>query len=192
NENSYPGFVKNLAWEHFDDFQVYLVRIKTIPWIRLKNLLKLGSGIHLAWCRLVLKFAKQGTYFQNSVVQPNVGGVDHSAAFFEYKKYEEKFLVNVSGVNVWFKVSDEFLLIGDIERCNEQQFASAINGLKSIAFFMGLPHLRHQCSSGAFHEANFKKNGVLYNKTYPIGGVNFTNTLRINQLKFTMSDNDGF
>jgi GNAT superfamily N-acetyltransferase len=192
NENSYPGFVKNLGWEHFDDFQIYLIRVKTISWTRIKNTFKLGSNIHLTWCRFVMKFIKKGTYFQNSVLLPEVGGVDHSPEFFEYKTYEEKFLVSVAGVNAWIKIRDEFLLIGDIEQCDEKQFSDAISGLKSIAFWLGLPHLRHQCSRGVYHEAGFIKHGVLFNKTYPIGGVNFTNALPINQLKFTLSDNDGF
>lgn len=192
NENSYPGFVKNLAWQHFDDFQAYLVRVRTIPWIRLKNLLKLGSGIHRAWCRFILKLYKKGSPFQNSVIRPDVGGIDHSIEFFEYKQYEEKHIVNIEGVNVWLKISDVYLMIGDMEQCDDSKFAAVISGLKRLAFFMGLPHLRHQCSRGAFHEANFKRHGVLFNKTYPIGGVNFTNILQINQLKFTMSDNDGF
>ena len=192
NENSYPGFIKNLHWQHFDDFQAYLVRVKTIPWIRVKRLLGLSSALHVAWCRFVLKFAKTGIPFQNSVIQNEIGGVDRSKDFYEYKKYEEHFLVAISGVNVWLKVSDEYLMIGDIEQCDENKFGSVISGLKKLSFWMCLPHLRYHCSTGAFHEGNFKKYGILHNISYPIGGVNFTNTLSLNQLKFTMADNDGF
>ena len=83
-------------------------------------------------------------------------------------------------------------MIGDMEQCDEKTFISLIKGLKRTAFFIGLHHLRYQCSKDAFHEKYFLKYGIRLDKTYPIGGVNFTNVFPLNRLKFTMADNDGY
>lgn len=192
NENSYPGFTRNLSWEHFDDFQIYRIRVYTLAWMRLKKTLKLSPAIHQAWSRFVVGLYAKGKPFANSVIEPGVGGIEHSADFFRYKTYEEKYLVKIAGVNIWLKAGEEYLLLGDIERCDDHTFGRVIAGLKKMARLMGIPYLRYQCSRGSFHEAGFKRHGVLFNKTYPIGGVNFTNVVPLNQFKFTMSDNDSF
>ncbi len=192
NENSYPGFVRNLAWQHFDDFQIYLVRARTLTWTRVKSMFKLRATIHQSWSRFIISLYSVGKPFVNSVIEPGIGGIDHSPDFFRYKAYEEKYLVSMAGVNVWLKTGEDYLHVGDIERCDDRTFDKVISGLKQMARLMGLPYVRYQCSRGAFHEAGFRRHGVLFNKTYPIGGVNFTNVVPINQFKFTMSDNDGF
>lgn len=192
NENSYPGFTRNLGWQHFDDFQIYLVRVYTLPWVRVKKAFGLSSSTHQTWASIIAGNYPEGVPFANSVIEPGVGGIDHSPEFFRYKSYGAAKVRKVVGVNVWFKVDESFLYIGDIERCDDRTFDRVISGLKNMARLMGIPHLRFQCSRGAYHEAGFKRHGVLFNKTYPIGGVNFTNVIPISQFKFTMSDNDDF
>lgn len=192
NENSYPGFVRNLGWQHFDDFQIYLVRVYTLPWVRLKSMFGLSTLLHQRWTRFIAGLYPAGAPFANSVIEPGIGGIDHSSDFFRYKGYGQTWLVRIAGVHVWLKADEQFLYIGDMERCDITTFRKVISGLKNMARLMGLPHLRFQCSRGAYHEAGFKKYGILFNRTYPIGGVNFTNVVPIDQFKFTLSDNDTF
>ncbi len=192
NENSYPGFTRNLSWQHFDDFQIYLVRVYTLPWTRLKKLLGLSTAARQRWARFIAGRHTAGSPFANSVIESGIGGIDHSTDFFAYKSYGQAWLLQVAGVNVWVKADENFLYIGDMERCDEATFDRALSALKNTARLMGIPHLRFQCSRGAYHEAGFKRHGTLFNKTYPIGGVNFTNSIPIERLKFTLSDNDTF
>jgi hypothetical protein len=192
NQNSFPGFVRNHKWDHYDDMQIYLIRVKTIPWIRLKKIFHLPSALHKWWAAVIMNFVPKGEYFQNSVIEENIGGVDHSSDFFRYKQYEKSYIVKVAGKNVWFKVDDDFLVIGDMERCNAQEFLAVMSALRRIAFFLGVHHLRYQCGRGAFHEEHFSRHGVKMVKTYPIGGVNFTNIVPLRQIKFSMGDNDGY
>ena len=77
--------------------------------------------------------------------------------FFNYKKYAENYLINIKGINVWLKFDDTFLIIGDIEKCNEPEFNESIRILKRLAFKMGLPHLRFHSSSNTWGENLFKK-----------------------------------
>ena len=192
NENSFPGFIKRLGWSHFDDMTPYLIRVKCIPWIRLKNTFKLPESLHAKWCNLVLNRIKKGRPFISSAANHETPVVDHSDEFFAYKTYSENYLVQIKGINLWLKFDDTFLIIGDIEKCTEQTFLVVINVLKHISFFIGLPHLRFHASSNTWAEEMFKKYGTPLEVKYPIGGINFTNEIPLEKMKFTAADNDTF
>jgi hypothetical protein len=192
NENSFPGFIKRLGWSHFDDITPYLVRVKCIPWIRLKNTFKFSQKIHNGWCRFILNSARKGNSFKSSCLESYTPVIDHSDEFFQYKTYRENYLIKISGINVWLKFDDTFLIIGDLEKCEEYEFKSVINGLKKLAFKMGLPHLRFQASSQTWGSDFFQKYGERMEVKYPVGGISFTNEIPLEKLKFTAADNDTF
>ena len=192
NENSFPGFVKRLGWSHFDDMTPYLVRVKCIPWIRLKNSFKLPQALHDKWCNFVLNRLKKGQPFKSSASAFETPVVDHSAELFAYKTYSKNYLVQLNGMNLWLKFDDTFLQIGDFETGSEAAFEQTIKRLKRLAFFLGLPHLRFQTSSSTEGERLFQKYGIPMEINYPVGGINFTNTIPLEKLKFTGADNDTF
>jgi hypothetical protein len=192
NENSFPGFIKRLGWSHFDDLTPYLIRVKCVPWIRLKNTFRLPQSIHSKWCRFRLKSLKKGLPFTSSCKTNDTPVVDHSKEFFTYKTYSENFLIQLKGINVWLKFDDTFLLIGDIEKCTDEQFLVVMKALKRIAFWMGLPHLRFHASSNTWGEKVFKKYGIAMGVRYPAGGINFTHEIPLEKMKFTAADNDTF
>ena len=192
NENSYPGFIKKLGWSHFDDMTPYLIRVKCIPWIRLKNTFKLPQALHDKWCDFVLNKLKKGQPFKSSAFTVETPVIDHSKEFFAYKTYGENYLIQLNGINVWLKVDDRFLIIGDIDSCSETEFEKTIHALKKIAFKLGLPHLRFQTSSNTWGQNMFNKFGFPMELKYPVGGINFTNEIPLEKLKFTGADNDTF
>jgi GNAT superfamily N-acetyltransferase len=192
NENSFPGFIKRLGWSHFDNLTPYLIRVKCIPWIRFKNTFKMPQSIHIKWCRFILKTKQRGTPFKSSCLTSDTPTVNRSEEYFNYKTYGENYLIQVKGINVWLKFDDTFLLIGDLEKCSETEFLVVIRKLKSIAFWMGLPHLRFHASSNTWGERLFKQHGVPMEVRYPIGGINFTHEIPLEKLKFTAADNDTF
>lgn len=192
NRNSYPGFVRKLDWEHVNDLHAYVVRVRTLPWVRLKTMLKLPASIHRAWCNTVLGLCSKGGPFTNSVLEHGVAGVDRSPEFFAYKAYEPSLVIRLHGIDVWVKVNDDFLLIGDLARCDTQTFAKVIGSLKRLAASMGLHHLRYHCTEGACFQAFFAEIGREMETSYPVGGINFTNVIPLDRLHFTMADNDGF
>lgn len=192
NENSFPGFIKRLGWIHFDDVTPFLVRVKCIPWIRLKNTFKLPQTLHNNWCRYILRKTKKGVPFKSSSLAKDIPVVDHSKDFFDYKTHSENYLIEVNGINVWVKFDELFLYIGDIEKCDEDTFLKTIKKLKSIAFRMGLPHLRFQTSSDTWGFQMFQKIGVRMETKYPIGGINFSSEIPLEKMKFTGADNDTF
>lgn len=192
NKNSYPGFTKKLGWIHFDDIHAYLVRVRCIPWIRLKNTFKLPQYLHDYWFRLIMSLYKKGRAFNSSCIQQNVPVIDHSEGFFKYKKYDENFVVKINGLNVWLKHDDMFLYVGDIEHCSEIEFTSLLKMLKFLAFITGLPHLRYHGSTNAWASKMFAKYGHKLDVTYPAGGVNFRNEIPLDKMQFTLADFDTF
>jgi GNAT superfamily N-acetyltransferase len=192
NENSFPGFIKRLGWSHFDDLTPYVVRVKCIPWIRLKNTFHLSQSIHNKWCRRQLAKLKKGQPFKSSCYLEDTPVVNHSEQFFSYKTYEKNYLIDVKGISVWLKFDNTFLIIGDIEKCPEQKFLEVIKALKRIAFCLGLPHLRFHASSHSWGEEMFKKYGTPMDVCYPVGGINFSNEIPMEKMKFTAADNDTF
>lgn len=192
NENSLPGFVNKLGWVHFDNITPYLIRVICVPWIMLKNTFRLPPAIHNSWCNFILSRLKKGNPFKSSCFENDTPVVDHSTSFFEYKTYSENYLLEFHGINIWLKFDTTFLIIGDIEKCNEKSFLKIIKRLKKIAFILGLPHLKFQTSTNTWALSMFKKYGFPMDLKYPVVGVNFTNEIPLDQLKFTGADNDTF
>ena len=192
NENSLPGFIKKLGWKHFDNITPYLIRVKCIPWIRLKNTFRLPQSMHNSWCNLILGRKKKGKPFKSSCIEKDTAVVDHSTSFFDYKTYSENFLLEIHGINVWLRFDATFLVIGDLEKCNDQRFLKTIRKLKKLAFLLGLPHLRFHASSNTWSQSMFQKYGFPMEVKYPIVGFNLTNEVPLDKLKFTGADNDTF
>jgi hypothetical protein len=192
NENSFSGFIKRLGWSHIDDMTPYLVRVKCIPWIRLKNTFKLPQALHTKWCNFVLNRMRIGRPFKSSAANYETPVVDHSPEFFAYKTYSKNYLVQLNGMNLWLKFDDTFLFIGDFETSSVAEFEKLFKRIKRLAFFLGLPHLRFQTSSSTIGERLFQKIGQPMNVNYPVGGVNFSGELPLEKLKFTGADNDTF
>lgn len=192
NQNSYPGFVKKLNWQHIEDMNAYLVRVRCLTWMRVKKLFHLPENFFYRYSKSILSLYKKGIPFENSVIDNNYAGVFRNADFFSYKTYEKNYVVSISGKSVWLKPGEEYLYIGDIERCTEDDFKKIIKRLKRLAFFLGLPYLRYQCSPGVYFEKFFENTGKKHNHTYPIGWCDFSSGLDLKKLKFTMCDNDTF
>ena len=192
NENSYPGFVNKLGWEHFDDIEAFAVRVRTISFYRLNQWFSYSEDAHQKRGHAVLSKLKKGKPFPSSCAQYDVPVVDHSEEFFKYKTYAQNYLVEVAGVNCWLKFDKDFLVIGDMEMADEHQWNRAIVELKKTAARMLIPHLRFQGSTNTPLAYYFKKIGQKLEVTHAIGGINFSNTIPLEKMKFTAADNDTF
>lgn len=193
NQNSYPGFIKKLNWQHFEDMHAYLVRVRCISWIRIKKTFYLPDSLFYKYCSIILSLCKKGNIpFDNSVINGARGGVLRNKDFFSYKTYEKSFVLKIKGKSLWLKPGSEYLNIGDIERCSEDEFKKIIQKLKLLAFMLGLPYLRFHCSPDVYFEEFFAKIGHKHESSYPVGWCDFNSGLELKNLKFTMGDNDTF
>lgn len=192
NENSFPGFIRKLDWVHFDDVKAFEIRVKCLPWVRIKKTFKIPQAVHNAWCKFVFTLLPKGKPFESSCKTKNNAVVDHSNDFFLYKTYAENYLKKFGSTNVWFKHDEMFLIIGDLEKCSEDDFLKTIKRLKRLAFICGLPHLRFHASSDTWGEQLFSKYGKEMEAKYPVGGISFNSSIPLEKLKFTAADNDTF
>lgn len=191
NQNSYPGFIKNLRWTHMHDLNAYTIRVKTIPWVRLKKL-GLPAAFHNTWCSLVFRFLRNGNEFISVLDTDENAHIPRNTALINYKTYSRNFLKCVNRRSVWFKYDDLFLIIGDLECENEDEFRLTIKKLKKIAFFCGLPHVRMHVSDGTTLDTWWKSQGKQMENKYPVGGIAFSDNIPLEMLKFTTLDNDTF
>ncbi|MBL4862638.1 MAG: GNAT family N-acetyltransferase [Crocinitomicaceae bacterium] len=192
NENSYPGFVRKLNWQHKEDLSAFLIRAKCLPWIRAKKYFKISEEFHFAFVRKKLHQFPKGKPFKNSVINNEFGGIQHSEDYFRYKTYHENFLISIEGKSLWVKPEGMHLLIGNIEKCDPNTFLKIIKQLKKFCFWTGIPYLRYQCSPDVEYEAYFSKHGKKNTIKYPVGYVDFGCDFDFGKIKFTASDNDNF
>lgn len=192
NENSYPGFVRKLDWHHYEDMYAYLIRVPCLPWIRLKTLLGLKDSVQNNYIQKKLKNLPKGSPFESSTIDETFGGVNRDATFVAYKTYSPNYLVSINGKTVWLKHEGMFLLIGDVERCSEEEMEMIIKKLKSICFWSGIPYLRFHCSPGAYWESFFAAKGKRHERSYAVGYVKWNTDIDMTKVKFTAADNDTF
>lgn len=192
NENSYPGFVRKLNWQHVDDMRSFIVRVKSLPWVRVQKALPFLDKMHGFWCKLVLNLVPKGEVFNASTIGGGKIGIDHSREFFNYKAYGNNKLIRLKKSTVWVKTDVSFLWIGDMSCKNEAEIIQTIKRLKRIAFFCGLTHLRITLSSDVFLETYFSQYGQIMEAKYPVGVLSFDEERDFANCKFVTGDNDTF
>ena len=192
NNNSYPGFVRKLDWIHFDNIEAYTIRVKTISFYRMNKWFKMSEERFYKRGHALLSNCKIGKPFPSSCKQEGVPVIDHSDDFFKYKTYETNYLLEVAGINCWVKFNTNFLVIGDIQMASELKWNRVISELKKIAANMFIPHLRFQGSTNTPLANYFQKKGQKLEVTHAIGGINFSNIIPLEKMKFTAADNDTF
>jgi hypothetical protein len=189
NNNSYKGFVHKLGLAHVENFENYQIPTSHLP--ILKIFTKLGyKHLHYRYIKFMISMMKQITSLQNSNTGSNFGYVHRDERFFKYKKYEESFLIESSGIKIWFKVDDGTMVIGDIE-LNNATIETYLKKLKQLCFWLGLRSITFYVSPDTFWSENLK------NKYHPREGVaichfNLDNSINIKNIKFNLGDGDTF
>jgi hypothetical protein len=192
NQNSYTGFTKKLDWVHFDNVYSYRIRVRGLSWFRINQFFKFSTKKHKEWCHKIISRENVGTPFVSSCTDSETPVVLHDIDFFKYKSYGSNYLIEINGVGVWLKMEPDYLIIGDIENCNEQCLNEVITKLKRLARLMFIPYLRFLGSRNTWLANYFAKHGELMDSTYAIGGINFTDQIPLEKMKFTAADNDTF
>ncbi|MFM7682710.1 MAG: GNAT family N-acetyltransferase [Bacteroidota bacterium] len=192
NNNSYPGFVQKLNWIHFDTIEAYTLRVKTLSFYRMHKWFNWSENKFYKRGHRILSNCKKGQSFPSSCKQEGVPVIDHSSDFFNYKTYEKNYLIEVAGLNCWVKFNSEYLLVGDIQLAEEREWNKTLDHLKKLAAKMFIPHLRFQGSTNTPLANYFQKIGQKLEATHAIGGINFSNIIPLEKMKFTAADNDTF
>lgn len=193
NHKSYPAFIKKLNWLHYEDLHSYLVRIRCLPWIRLKQWFGLSDVLFERYTALIMRFFRNGNIpFENSIDSEEHACVYRQKEYFEYKTFEKNYVKKICGKSLWLKPDINYLKIGDMERCTEKKFKKIIRKLKWMGFFLGTHHIRYTCSPGVYFESFFADAGRKLETSYPIILLDINSGIDLKKLKFTMCDNDTF
>ncbi|MBL7893954.1 MAG: GNAT family N-acetyltransferase [Bacteroidia bacterium] len=133
NENSYPGFVKKLDWNHYADINNYKIKTGALPLEKLAKKYSVFKPLHNRIIQKTLKPLITEEVFYNSMEkQGDYGFVIHDSNYRNYKTYYSNYILNLNGVKCWIKI-DGRLWVGDIEFCNEKKFKETVNALLLLA-----------------------------------------------------------
>lgn len=191
NENSYPGFVRKLAWIHREDLETYRLKVSTLPLAYVCGKLPVLKGLYNVYSRAVLKGRQSGRkFFGNSFTDAGYYGLDRSADFFDYKSGESRYLAEVNGKCVHLKVSSA-LRVGDVESCSAEEFTAILKKLKSLARLLGCYAVIFCSSPGSVFEP-LLTGAAEKQKGLPVGWVDLGSGLELDKLKFAQIDLDTY
>lgn len=188
NENSYPGFVKKLAWKHENNIYCYRIKCQS-------KFLLLFKKIYINSISSKKQLEVLTTNFRNYnslIDETNNNLIPRDVLMHNYKQYFEKYLIEIRGKLIYLKPSKEYLYVGDIENCSFQEFKKIVNELKKISNKLNIPFLRFNLSSGSKFEIFVKKIAEKMSVNYPIGYTNFTKERSLKNVNFSHLDYDTF
>lgn len=186
--NSYNGFINKLALIKTENFGNYCIPVFCFPIY--KVCAKLGlMNFYFLYSKFILLFFKNESELTNSISASGFNYLFRDRAFYQYKKYENNFLINCFGLKVWFKI-DDGLFIGDVE-LNDLNPDNCIKKLKILSFLLGLHCIKFSVSPKLFW-AEYLKNMGQYTEGAAICFYSFDSSVNIDSIKFTAGDTDTF
>lgn len=190
NVNSYPGFVKKLDWVHFDDYQSFHSPANFFNSTKLERI-----GISKEKIRergeSMLKKQEKRVAFDNSLSKDFIR-ILHDQNYFNYKIYAENFVIETESYQVWCKLTNMFLLVGDLSCQTLDEFKFVYKELLKLSKRLLVPHVRFQVSSETKLFSWCKELGLEMGNTYPIAGLKIDPDFELEKMKFTLSDIDTF
>lgn len=191
NEQAYPGVVTKLNWVQKEFMHLYKVKVSTLPFAKIAFKLKWINPLFFSCINIILKKKKSNrTSFENSNIDNINGGILRDEFYFNYKKDENKFLLDILGTCVWIKI-DGFLFVGDIERRDEKSYLKVLQNLKRVAKWIGATEILFQASPGSYMDRILSQQ-YSFQQGARIGYLSFDNKINGDQLKYTIADFDTF
>ena len=189
--DSYPGFIRNLVYEHIDDLVEYRKTICTGLFER--------ASLRAGTLRRVYEQKVQRTLnayipgdaaLENSLLSEGFAATDRNRGFHAYKSFAGSRVLNLDGGRVWLKVR-RGLLVGDLEALSEADMDKTVEALELLAARLGTHQIIFQTSKGTrfsrFFEGRFQ--------TLPCLTVVYRNLhsrIPREKLRFTFGDLDNF
>jgi GNAT superfamily N-acetyltransferase len=131
NQNSAPGFFRKLNWKPLPRFELYKIRIQTLPVSALASKSSLLQKVY----DLILPSVIPN--FENSAIDAGYDGVIHDADFWTYKSSISKlFKIESSQISFAGKVSRN-LYVGDAYTDLNNLNELSLSSLSQFAAFMG-------------------------------------------------------
>lgn len=192
NYNSYPGFVKKLGWVCPGKLNEYRLKVYTVPLVKLSKKIAPFNFLFSTWKKLINSFYKANDWvFENSVLEPGVGGVHRDQNYVNYKvENGGSYVVMIDGVRLWLK-TDGFLFIGDIEVEKIVSFEAFLKKLKRYAFLIGADVVLFQTVPATKLDKVFSE-VMTPSEAFPFGFCPFNDLVDPSLFKYNMCDLDTF
>lgn len=195
NLKSKPGFKKRLGWQFDDDLNCRIVNVKCIP----LHFLALRSSFFNKILKKYQKFflskfwGTEMREFKSIVSDGNTFGVIKSKDYLNYKStHKKQIFISVLNKIVWLKLSEVYMLVGDVEDCSRLEFSQILSKLKRMCFILGIPHLRFNVSGNSKLIDLLNEISQEDPRKYAIGHLVFDDKIDMRKVAFTMADNDTF
>jgi len=192
NGNSYPGFVKKLAWQHPYNMVGINLFVPTLPVNLLAKRLPALARLQRKWLFVLLGvfFAKTNELPKvcSSVTGSGVSGVVRDRAFWDYKR--ETCDIYQTGKTIIFVKYDGDIGIGDVVTPTGE-IGSAISRLRLVAALAGVARIKTYCSPNSYLARELGKRGYTRD-SLAYGYVAFADGQPLDQLEFTYADYDTF
>lgn len=190
NPPNYIGFVKHLGYSHVDDFHSFDLPTKCIfPFVKLFNKFKLFKLRHWYFkCMIFLLSVKNNEHMSNSLTDKGHAAFIHDKGFFNYKKYDDKYLIKIRENTIWFKIEDG-MVVGDFNYQDEKDFILA---LKKFCKYTGIHKVLFRVCSGTEQYCFLNEFLDVISKS-PICMINISNeNIDLSQIKLVFADSNTF
>lgn len=190
NQNFYPVAIR-MGWKEGETIERFEMRIHALPLASLAARWSFTRAWYQRYQRSVLaRYTCPLAGVSSSAVSGNAAGVQRSALFLEYKKYNDTQVLQIGHAKLWVKLAP-VLFIGDMEQVNENNFDSVMGALKKICRRLGIRRLSFQISPGTpLHLLWSARYSAL--PSFHLIFQDFGAGVPLEQIKFTFADIDIF
>jgi hypothetical protein len=190
NENSYHGAVMKLGWQETEKMNLFTIAVNTLPLYSFFKKMKIEK-LYKAYSEFVLKKTATSLHgIPNSVIKDGYAGVYRNEDYLRYKTFTPTKVLKIGESKIWIS-SKHNLLIGDMESVDENNFAEALQQLKSIARKSGIKKVQFLCCTGTSLNKLFEST-FTPEKSFPVLFQNFGSPISLHKIKFTLADIDIF
>lgn len=157
NTTIYNLRIKKLKWIHSENINYYKDSVKAIPLSKVAKKFSFLRLTYLSYCsKLLRKYSSCASQFDNSNFSEEDGAVIHDSDYYDYKKSNDKFIINIHGVNVWIKI-DGFLWVGDIQKAEYELFVKVVSELRVIAKITGCSYVGYHFQENSYNDKMLSK-----------------------------------
>lgn len=152
NKNSYPGFINKLDFKETKRLVGFSFYENRFEFARLFK--RSTSKYNQLIIGLMKSFFKSGQPFENSNSNSNLAYVKHDEVYFNSKNKKNTLILKIQGVDVFLKIYENTMSIGDINTSDFNTLKSIVSLLKRCCFFFGLRFLNFDSTPESFLYTN--------------------------------------
>ncbi|QXP60663.1 GNAT family N-acetyltransferase [Olleya sp. HaHaR_3_96] len=188
-EASYQGFVKKLNWRHDSNIKKLDFFIFTFP---LSSIQRLSQNFYLKFVNIFFSNSKSENIYPFMNQELRNPKIKRSFDFYHYKDKKNNFKFMFLGLNIWYQIKGETMIIADLEYNQKLKTKSVISRLKFLAFLMGILRVSFHLSPNSVFATKLSGQYDL-KEGLAIGYVDLLETqLPLKEMCFTYADFDTF